>query len=202
MRVDDETTSASFSPEPNPAQPKKSVPVLFVLVALLVIAFIGGTFFVLKDLLPKLTARTLAISNMRILSRAAAIYAFDNDEFTPPTAAWMDSLTPYTPIDTHPFHSPSVFLDGHNMGQYGVAMNQTDSSVPYLSEQGASQEPLFFESKLLNRNASGPFPGSAIGRYAGPSQSVIPVAGFQLRYGIYLTKINRIRWMNGRKLHL
>jgi len=202
MRLVDEPTPDATPSAPHPPSSSRLHTFLFVFVGLLILGFIGGTFFVLRSLLPRLTARTLAISNMRLLSRATAIYAFDNDELTPPGSCWMDALTPYTPIDTHPFHAPNVYLDGHKMDRYGIAMNQLDSSVPYLGDHKPSQSPLYFESKSLDRNATGTFPDAAIARYEGPNQLIIPIAGFDQKYGMFLTKLNRYRWIRHHRFHL
>lgn len=170
---------------------------IFIVGAVLVIGFIGGALVTFRYILPGMEDRTIAISHMRELTRATAIYGYDSDGLTPPCSTWMDALTPYTSLDSQAFHSPKLSSGGAANTPFGVSMNINDGSVPYLQPVDTRAEPLYFEGKATGPNASAAFPAGAESRYGSKDSQVIPVAGFNLSYGLYQVKTGQIKWLQG-----
>lgn len=169
---------------------------IYILGGVIGLAFVVGGIIALKVVLPGMESRAVAISNMRQLTRAAAIYAFDNDGLTPPCSTWMDGLTPYVPLSSTPFKAPGLSSSQTDPNIFGVSMNVNDGSIPYLGVETPKTLPLFFEGKATEPNASGTFPDSAISRYGTGESTVIPFASRYLAYGLYYSQTKTFQMLN------
>jgi len=101
-----------------------------------------------------LAARTASgtaacLSNIKQLAIGELLYANDNDDRLPPTAAWMDCITKYVKYP-EAFHCPSV----KGESSYGYAMNLDCGNKKDYDDPTPAEKVLLFESILLERNAT------------------------------------------------
>jgi|GEM_PF-6201843 len=130
-----------------------------------IIALASGFFFIcvigfvinraITVWLPRSRSRHFAMSNMREIAAANLIYAYDSDQIFPLGTTWMEGLTPFTPLDSDPFHSPALQLGKSNPLIYGVAYLNSMAGTKLTLITSPSNQPIAFESNLLQFNAVG-----------------------------------------------
>lgn len=84
------------------------------------------------------------------------MYQQDYDDVSPPSLAWMDTITPYVRNDSAN-RCPAVSAGGLAYGSYGYAFN---INLSYLSEAAVdrpAEMPAIYDSSTLQRNAADDF---------------------------------------------
>ena len=123
---------------------------LFVLI--IIVAIIFANF-----LLAKYDSKSInqqALGRMKIIGQASLIYAADADDHLPLANSWMDAITPFTPTNSHPFHSVALQQTTNVKTLYGEAFLAILSSSE-LTAIDPKEQPMVFDSTLLQRNAFG-----------------------------------------------
>lgn len=132
--------------------------------------------------LPAQLTRGESLKNIQQLSVASEVYVFDADGRLPLAGSWMGALTPFTPLDSHCLHAPSLARHGGGADQFGLAMNEAFSGAEAVT---AVKQAVYFESKSYQWNASGRFPNDSAARYIISDAPATPFAGIDGTYGWY-----------------
>jgi prepilin-type processing-associated H-X9-DG protein len=97
----------------------------------------------------------IATSNMQAVSMGIAMYCGDDDDRLPLASNWMDSIYPYTKCDLI-LRMPDIRATTANGGpHFGIALRRSLSGANTAKLEKLDQVALIFDSKDLERNASG-----------------------------------------------